>query len=399
MDINIGESILEFLQNNDGAYIPDLGVFRMIELPSNFTLKDDILTPPTKRLTFSQSKATDGFSIFLADKYKISPSTANLVLSKFAQKANNGILNFGSCIINGLGEIQKNEKGYTFSPVVSNFHKSYLFLNPITLKPVSPTERTVAQTKSPIQKAPSEKVASKIETTAPIATAATVTPKTVSPKPEREIPLSETKTESEKKSLKQSLNEAYKEQITKNETSNGQTAFPIYEEPEKSFLSKIMWPLLALLFIVLSVFGCMRYCGDGSNLKDSLSSSGNVVGEKLKDGKEAISDNLSTNGVSEAVLQSPNYLKYKDILQPENLSTGCAVIVGSFTKTTNVVKMKDRIVRAGLEPITDDYGRFTRVGIRFECLEHDLKGYLDTIRTTFDRKSWYLTPSFKVPYN
>lgn len=420
MDINIGESILEFLHDNDGAYIPDLGVFSFVNSPSSFTLEDNVLTPPTKRLSFTDSLGSDKFAHFLSDKYSIAKSTANLVLSKFAQKANNSILNFGSSSINGIGEISKSATGTSFEPVISNFHKSYLFLNPITLKPVSPIKSTTTQptttqsTRDSLDDAKGES-SIPLETTAPIAAvagAATLSATTDSTKSQQSsVSSPETVnqgTEPQKKSLKQSLNEAYKEQITKSATATSeQTAYPIYEEPEKSLFSKLLWPLLVLALILLSVFSCMRYCGDGNNIKDALSKNSSVVGENLKDAKDGItgiSTDTSTDtsngaGMSEELLNNPNYIKYKDVLTPENLSTGCIVIVGSFTKSRNVVRMKDRIIRAGYDPYTEVYGKFTRVGTLFNCLDHDLKDHLQTFRSDFNSRAWYLEPDLEVPYN
>lgn len=417
MVLHIGESILEFLYREGKAYLPELGTFSLHNEPNQFTLDNHILTPPTQKLVLTSDVGTKAFSKYIADKYKIKTSTADLVLSKFAKKVNNCLLNFGSCGVDNLGLIKKTKDGdMELEPTIGNYHPSYLFLEPITLKPLGEgslhTQDNAAKNQieesTTIHDTVVDKVATPLEEVVPAVVASSGVAAAASSQS-----LDTTKTPdttAPKKSFSQSLNEAYKDQLGKNQSGDTTSSTvseapyaPVYQE-KKSLFSRLLWPLLLLAFILLSVFGCMRYCGDGtSSLGSMLGADKNGMGiDDSEDSKNNVS--LSTDGsssgsvVDSALLSQPNYLKYKDVLTAENLSTGCIIIVGSFKKSTNATKMKDQIIRAGLEPYSEFYGEFTRVGTLFECLDHDLEGYIDSLRSSFDSKSWYLEPDLEVPY-
>ncbi len=75
----------------------------------------------------------------------------------------------------------------------------------------------------------------------------------------------------------------------------------------------------------------------------------------------------------------------------------CIIVVGTFKKAKNILKMRTRVENKGLtlyEEITED--GLTRVGFTFDCTDEDLPDYLRDVRKQFNTSAWYLTPSLEV---
>lgn len=68
----------------------------------------------------------------------------------------------------------------------------------------------------------------------------------------------------------------------------------------------------------------------------------------------------------------------------------CIVIVGSFTKAKNVLKMIDKVESKGYQSYSEGYGKFTRVGLQFDCVESDLPVYLAEVQSKLEKDAWYL---------
>lgn len=68
----------------------------------------------------------------------------------------------------------------------------------------------------------------------------------------------------------------------------------------------------------------------------------------------------------------------------------CIIIVGSFVRPGNAQKMISKIEEMGLLVHTEPYGRFTRVGVKFDCYETDLYRRLFQLRGTFTEDAWIL---------
>ncbi len=68
----------------------------------------------------------------------------------------------------------------------------------------------------------------------------------------------------------------------------------------------------------------------------------------------------------------------------------CVIIVGSFQRAQNADRMKKKVRRDGYEPYTEAYGSFTRVGIKFNCLDRDLQQVLAELKLKYHPQSWVL---------
>ncbi len=68
----------------------------------------------------------------------------------------------------------------------------------------------------------------------------------------------------------------------------------------------------------------------------------------------------------------------------------CVIIVGSFQKSQNADRMKRKVKRDGYQPYTEPYGAFTRVGIRFDCMDRDLQQVLSELKGKYHPQAWVL---------
>jgi nucleoid DNA-binding protein len=121
----------------------------------------------------------------------------------------------------------------------------------------------------------------------------------------------------------------------------------------------------------------------------------NRPGDRIQlnsDEEKARSDSALLSHIS----NHPNLIKYKDVISWQALELGCVIVIGSFHKSKNAIKMRNQIINAGLQPHTSYFGDFTRIAIVFECRDHDLEGYIDTIRRDFNKDAWYLLPELEV---
>ena len=68
----------------------------------------------------------------------------------------------------------------------------------------------------------------------------------------------------------------------------------------------------------------------------------------------------------------------------------CIIIVGSFKRQSNVQRMIEKIEAMGLTTHTEQFGEFTRVGVKFDCYENDLYRTLFQLRGKFSDDAWIL---------
>ncbi|MDF1699144.1 MAG: hypothetical protein P1U56_25040, partial [Saprospiraceae bacterium] len=75
------------------------------------------------------------------------------------------------------------------------------------------------------------------------------------------------------------------------------------------------------------------------------------------------------------------------------------IIVGSFMKTINAIKMTSLLERKGYKAFKSVYKGYTRVGFKYACDNEDLEEYLQEVRKTISKKAWYLDPDLEVAYS
>ena len=68
----------------------------------------------------------------------------------------------------------------------------------------------------------------------------------------------------------------------------------------------------------------------------------------------------------------------------------CVIIVGSFIKLANANRLELKIKESDYETYRGEYGKFHRVGIRFNCFDRDLKQMLEELKTKYSPDAWVL---------
>jgi len=144
--------------------------------------------------------------------------------------------------------------------------------------------------------------------------------------------------------------------------------------------------LLGLL--TFGVKMCQKYVGG-----EGLSISNPLASDKTEDGDTKVEAEVS---IEDYLQDKPKLQKYAKHLTKKILDDGCVIIVGTFKRSRNVIRMKDKLMRAGLSPYTESHQGMTRVGVLFQCEEHDLEDYIHTLRRSFDKGAWYLSPRMDV---
>jgi hypothetical protein len=68
----------------------------------------------------------------------------------------------------------------------------------------------------------------------------------------------------------------------------------------------------------------------------------------------------------------------------------CIIIVGSFMKISNANRLAKKIRKQGYEVYRSEFGKFHRVGVRFNCFQNDLQQMLEELKKTYHPQAWVL---------
>lgn len=349
METNLSLAIEDYLLRFGELMIPGLGVFSLNSKNERVYLGDSKIGPDSSSLNFSEEYLEkSGLSKYISQRLSISKNKANSILKKYAQKAINSLLNYERAELPGIGVLTKESDRIVFEGTAKNFDIESYYLPELNL--------------APIVKTVSENIVSRNEETLVKA-----------------IPVTVVKSDKVEYTYTKDLNSNY----TKEEYH--------FEKEESSWLKPVMLSLLAVALICLMSL-MFRNCNLGS------------VGPTLFGGDETedttmIKNELINNSepvIIENINNHPNFDSYKEYLTPELLKNGCVIIVGSFKSVRNATKLRDKLIRKNLQPYTEIYGDYTRVGILFECQEEDLVNYLKKIRRTLEKHAWYLNPDMGV---
>lgn len=404
MKSKFSQIVSKYLFTYGSVGIPGIGTFSISESSSGFTLKNHVISPPTRMVDFSEEISDEeGLVKYLKNNHDYSRKDAEKKISEYSKKFLNDLLNYGVANIPGIGKLNKYANGeFVFEPakeylITSNYMLPEIKLTPIdntaVVKELNPTPKA-----APVRPVPTAATAAAFlgATQDPIKKPAPIKP-IADPKPAVEAkPLAEVKAKAPvvKPEIKQPA-PIEKKPLVKKEpvvsTPIRKEPTPIVYEEEPGFWKTWKWPILLLLGIIgLSVFGVK--CA-----KD-LFSGETSLGEKFTEATQKITGDSKAAELSidDYLKDKPNLQKYAKFLTKEIVDEGCVIIVGTFDKPRNVIRMKDRLARAGLSPYTESHNGLTRVGVLFPCQEHDLEGYIDTLRSSFNRDAWYLKPQMDV---
>ena len=129
---------------------------------------------------------------------------------------------------------------------------------------------------------------------------------------------------------------------------------------------------------------------------ESVSSSGN----KSTDVSESNTDNTETKDEELDPIQANtnNNEPYANGVTAAEINNGCVIIVGAYSRYSNIDIMVAKIKSKGLESyIEKNENGLSRVGFTFDCDQNtDLEAYLRTVRNDFKTDAWYLNPAIEV---
>ena len=94
---------------------------------------------------------------------------------------------------------------------------------------------------------------------------------------------------------------------------------------------------------------------------------------------QEIDYNTTLTDASGSVIKSVNYD-----------GATCIIIVGSFKKAKNVLRMMQKVEQMGYQAYSAPFHDFTRVGLKFQCKASDLNKYIAEVRSKLEKGAWYL---------
>jgi len=359
MQLDIFKCIAAYLLQNEAVSIQDLGSFYLKNQNIDFSKEDHIMHPPRKTIIFDHSDKEDAqFLSYIAQKLNISVDRAKNQLESFVIQLKQDLNGKGSLLFPGIGKFSENNGKVDFKAFSTNFHPDYLYLPSIPLRPVPVETPTETVGIAPIEKI--GKVSAIHKEKAAVL---------------EEEPVASTR--------KESIMEE------KNYQSN-----PHYYEEDKGIFSAIGWPLfwialLGILFFLFMKKGC-------SVLTDGTKAATEIVGD-VTDTAGNVIDN-ATEVVTDKTDGDTYTGKYSDILTPEIIDQGCVIVVGSFKRSKNALRMREKIIAKGYQPYDEYHNGLNRVGLIFDCLDKDLIDFLQEIRRDIEPKAWYRIPGFNVAY-
>ncbi len=105
-----------------------------------------------------------------------------------------------------------------------------------------------------------------------------------------------------------------------------------------------------------------------------------VANQKLE------TDSVISNLDREVVIDSSNI----GILNDSIKNKACIIIVGSFIKKANAIRLSKQLSRSKYIVYNGNYGQFNRVGVTFNCFQQDLKLMLDELKKQYHPDAWVL---------
>lgn len=399
MKIDIPYYIRQVLREQRMVTIPGIGTFRLQQISAIFNDDKSILSPPLLNLTFDDAESSDDSALlrYISDTGLIPESKAKKKIEQYTQAAFNKLLNVNSFVIEGIGKVTRNEGEdiVHFEPHVHKLTKEFSDFKPIPLSPISRINEGNA-------------VAAGIGASSQVKETGSFLPRIILLSlllitlyflgryfynsyflDSNNETMGLIDEEREKDSTL--FNEAETNDLEQKYEEIDELIDPesIISKDEQSNNDKLNEEL-----------GNLEGSTNNSALEvDHDEMGGSALDEKNKNNNE--SENIGGTGSGEkgdstkAALIDKSENKHAAII-PE--SGECIIVVGSFIKSLNTIKMISLLERKGYKVHQEEYKGFNRVGIKYECANEDLELYLQNIRKKISSKAWYLDPELEVPY-
>lgn len=381
MKLDIPYYIRQVLREQRMVYVPGIGTFRLNQLGASFNDDKSQLSPPSLHITFDDADSSDQSLLkYILDTGLITEAKAKKKLEQYTQAAFNKLLNVDVFKIDGVGRILKRtgEDKVSFEADLKALTREFGDLRPIKMNPVA---RISEQQPVPLAFEPTSPKVEDSGSFLPRILALSLLLIALwflgryfynnyfdqggAEKSELVDPavLDEQNRASEKE-----LEEKYEAIDELIDPENAEKTKDGEDAGANGMLSSIE----------------ERPASTTQNDEATISGSTTSGNEGDDQGNEV------TNNTSQETTN-----RYADIL-PE--SGECIIIVGSFKKSRNAVKMSSLLEQKGYEVYQSQYQDFNRVGLKYECIDEDLVEYLQDIRQNISKLAWYLDPDLEVPY-
>lgn len=366
MHSNFTSCLLQYLLKNESVSLDGIGTFVIQKSNPDFAINNNILSPPTKTLIFTAySQEDNDFAQFVASKLGLNISSAKAFVKDSIQLIVSELMAKQQVDLAGLGKLRQHGGDKSFEPISENFHPNFLYQPSIPLVPLK--KNKPAKSVKKVVEEPTQDKVGRVSAIDRVAKPVIV----------------DTDSDQATKMIQM-------------EDPNTNTNSYYYED-DKSFFQEIRGPLfwlliLALLVFLVTRFGCSAF---GDKATDVVKDTASIGGDLIDKAKETVSD------TSDKLMSRDGKAydgKYSDVLTQDIIDDGCVIVVGSFKKSKNAIRMRNKIINRGYQPFDEYHNGFNRIGIIFDCLDKDLVDFIQEIRRDIDPKAWYRIPGFEVAY-
>ena len=380
MKLDIPYYIRQVLREQRKVYVPGIGTFRLEQSASDFSADKTSLLPPSIQLAFEEGESTDqSLLTYMLDGGLWTEEKAKKKLDQYTNAAFNKLLNVDSFVVEGLGRLVKKPDTdvVAFEPQVDVLTREFKGLQPISLKPISRLGDQMVGT-APLTAQPDEGSGSYIWRIILLAillislfflgkaingdfSGGTDDPKT----------------------------ELMDDGV--DELGGGQN--PDDLDQKYAEIDELIEPISSGDVDVSDL--AKNPLDSSAKVNGNINRADSGTEKSIQEGGSRIDlEDSAENGVLEVTTQKPAN-KHADIIPA---SGECVIIVGSFIKSLNAIKMASLLERKGFTVYQSEYEGFKRVGLKYTCIDEDLEAYLQNIRKNISKKAWYLSPELEVPY-
>ncbi len=372
--------IREQLREDRSVYIPGLGIFALKQHSASYNDERTSLNAPWLSLIFSEEEGNEQSLIRrIATVEELSISKATKKLSKYTDNIFNKLINLNKVEIEGVGTlIRESDKYIRFNEKVAQLTDEYNGLKAISLNPI---KRISMQNEGqPESKQYTPIFADDANTSKPrrpwwipiiggilLALAYILSVKSCDKTPEENIILGD-HTE-----VSDSMDISNVEISTALDDS--ETEVDVILKNEETDTGKAKTTITTSIGTVVDLKNITSTTKEiSSTEKDRITAKGNA---KVKDVEQI--DYAKISNTEDSVIKSVNYD-----------GKTCIIVVGSFVKPKNALRMMNKVEDMGYKVYSAAYGRYTRVGLQFQCKESELSKYISEARSKLEKSAWYL---------
>lgn len=379
MKIDIPYYIRQILREHREVHVPGVGVFHMRQHPATFTEDKSTILPPSLKLHFDsvQSDNTDLLS-YIMDLGTYSREKIEAAISDFTDNTFAGLLTGEPYSIHGVGTLLKAQDSdiVSFSPTVSELTQEYKNLPTISANPI---ERISAShsVHHAVEMGGMSSRSTANTWWAPILAGILIAVLAILAV----------------KTCRSSAHSGeYNNTIQQLDSDNERNIDKTIDSVEQEDINRRYKEVDSLLQESSdSGLGGGKIVEELAQLDNNLDEDRDLVIEEdsSNDDESEIdnSDEGSAIGTGKSI--------YENLIPA---SGRCIIILGSFTKASNITKMVSLVERNGFILHRSQHGDKTRVGFTFDCTDVEIDSYLNDIRQRYAAKAWYLDPTVTIPY-